>query len=100
MVYDAQPMIGMNDYLQTFRDHLASQNKRSFSYLNRGLSSFYEKEDFMSYLGNLGSDAVRRSTVNGGIVDEQIKDIAEVEKVSSFCMLLSVIRRYFSVVRV
>ena len=79
-----QFVLGMKEYLRTFGDRIFEQNKRSLSYLKRGLSSFYGMDDFVDHLGRLGSNAVKRSTVNGRRRTSHIAGITQVGNVSYF----------------
>ena len=80
--------LGMNKYLQVFTDRLTKQNRRSLSYLRDELSSFYGTNDFVGHLGDLGSDAVSRSTVPSTKKDKQIMSITEIGKVRNYEMIL------------
>ena len=78
----------MSKYLQAFTDHLTMQNKRSMSYLKDNLSHFYGTDDFVGHLGDLGSDAVSRSTVPSTKKNKQIMGITEIGKVRNYEMNL------------
>ena len=71
----------MNDYLQTFSNRLAKQNKRSLTYLRNELSSFYGTENFVDHLREVGSNAISRSTISGAKRSKQINTLADVGKV-------------------
>ena len=78
----------MDRYLQTFVDRLTKQNKRSLSHFKDDLSLFYGTDDFVGHLGDLGSDAVSRSTVTRPKKNKHIMGITEIGNVRNYEMIL------------